>query len=66
MGLRLAEGIAFDTFATRTGLGLLDCIDPEILAAALDEAYLVQTPTHLIATPEGRKRLDALLPALVL
>jgi oxygen-independent coproporphyrinogen-3 oxidase len=66
MGLRLAEGIAFDTFTTRTGLGLLDCIDPEILAAALDEAYLVQTPTHLIATPEGRKRLDALLPALVL
>jgi len=45
---------------------LLDCIDPEILAAALDEAYLVQTPTNLIATPEGRKRLDALLPALVL
>jgi len=64
MGLRLAEGISFTTFATRTGTNLQDAIDPATLKAAMAENYLIQTPTHLIATPEGRKRLDALLPAL--
>jgi oxygen-independent coproporphyrinogen-3 oxidase len=64
MGLRLAEGISATTFATRTGVQLQDAIDPATLEAALAEGYLVLTPTHLIATQEGRKRLDALLPAL--
>jgi len=66
MGLRLSEGISFATFTARTGRSLLASIDPITLTAALEEAYLIQTPTHLIATPEGRKRLDALLPELVL
>jgi oxygen-independent coproporphyrinogen-3 oxidase len=64
MGLRLTEGIAFATFQDRTGTKLLDAIDPATLEAALDAEYLTQTPTHLIATEEGRKRLDALLPVL--
>ena len=64
MGLRLAEGIAAKTFAARTGVQLQDAIDPATLEAAVEENYLIQTPTHLIATSEGRKRLDALLPAL--
>jgi oxygen-independent coproporphyrinogen-3 oxidase len=64
MGLRLSEGICAATFAARTGTPLLDAVDPEILAQALEQKYLVQTPTHLIATAEGRKRLDALLPEL--
>jgi oxygen-independent coproporphyrinogen-3 oxidase len=64
MGLRLTEGIAFTTFLDRTGTALLDAIDPATLDAALDENYLVRTETHLIATAEGRKRLDALLPVL--
>jgi oxygen-independent coproporphyrinogen-3 oxidase len=66
MGLRLAEGVGFEAFEARTGSSLLGSVDPEILAAALDEGYMVRTATHLIATAEGRKRLDALLPALVL
>jgi oxygen-independent coproporphyrinogen-3 oxidase len=64
MGLRLREGISFATYQSRTGTQLLDALDPAILAQALEEEYLLQTPTHLIATAEGRKRLDALLPEL--
>ncbi|WP_339076754.1 radical SAM family heme chaperone HemW [Acetobacter sp. AC2005] len=66
MGLRLQEGIALSHFQARTGLQLTETLDPVILAAALEEGYLVQTPTHLYATEEGRLRLEALLHALVL
>ncbi len=66
MGLRLTEGIDPARFATRTGTPLHDAIDPEILAMAKSEAYLTETNTRLAATPEGRKRLDSLLAALVL
>jgi oxygen-independent coproporphyrinogen-3 oxidase len=65
MGLRLAEGISLQHFAARTTIPLLDAVDPAILEAAIDAEYLVLTATHLIATPEGRRRLDALLPRLV-
>jgi putative oxygen-independent coproporphyrinogen III oxidase len=64
MGLRLTEGIAFTMFHDRTGTHLLDAVDPATLDAALEAEYLTQTATHLIATAEGRKRLDALLPVL--
>jgi putative oxygen-independent coproporphyrinogen III oxidase len=64
MGLRLTEGISFATFESRTGTPLLDAVEPRVLHQALEENYLLQTPTHLIATAEGRKRLDALLPEL--
>jgi oxygen-independent coproporphyrinogen-3 oxidase len=64
MGLRLTEGISFATFLNRTGVALPNAVDQGILTAALEEGYLSQTATHLIATAEGRKRLDALLPVL--
>jgi oxygen-independent coproporphyrinogen-3 oxidase len=64
MGLRLTEGVAFTTFLERTGTPLTEAVDPDILEAALEAAYLRTTATHLIATAEGRKRLDALLPVL--
>ena len=66
MGLRLTEGINAPRFAARTGLALPDAIDPDILAQALDAGYLTMTETTLAPTPEGRKRLDSLLAALVL
>mgnify|MGYP001394456342 FL=1 len=66
MGLRLQEGVALKHFEARTGLHLSETLDPVILAAATEEGYLVQTPTHLHATEEGRLRLEALLHALVL
>jgi oxygen-independent coproporphyrinogen-3 oxidase len=66
MGLRLTEGINPARFEARTGIALHDAIDPEILAMAKSEAYLTETNFTLAATPEGRKRLDSLLAALVL
>lgn len=59
MGLRLQEGIALSHFQARTGLQLTETLDPVILAAAVEEGYLVHTPTHLYATEEGRLRLEA-------
>ena len=65
MGLRLTEGIDIDRFAARTGVTLTTALDPDILARAMAEGYLIQTAATLRATPEGRLRLDALLGALV-
>ena len=65
MGLRLSEGIDISRFAARTGLALDAALEPDILAQALDAGYLTHTPTTLAATAEGRKRLNALLAALV-
>jgi putative oxygen-independent coproporphyrinogen III oxidase len=65
MGLRLAAGVALDDFTARTGVALVDAVEPHILAACIEEGYLRLTEAALIATTEGRKRLDALLPALV-
>jgi oxygen-independent coproporphyrinogen-3 oxidase len=66
MGLRLSEGIDADRFAARTGLALVDSLEPAVLQAALDEGYVALADGVLRALPEGRLRLDALLPALVL
>ncbi len=66
MGLRLAEGIDLDWFARRTGLALDEAVDGEILAACIEEGYVSASATRLRATAEGRRRLDALLPRLVL
>ncbi len=64
MGLRLTEGILLSRYEQRTGGAVSDAVDPVILQAAIEEGYLTLNDTHLIATAEGRKRLDALLPAL--
>jgi len=66
MGLRLAEGVHADRFAARTCMQLDRAIDAGIMEAAVEAGYLQRTPTHLIATAEGRRRLDALLPRLLL
>ena len=66
MGLRLAEGIDAQVFERRTGVTLKNALDPFILEASIEEGYLVVTDERLIATGEGRRRLDALLPRLVL
>ena len=65
MGLRLHEGIDAARFAQRTGMPLADALDGEVLAMALEAGYVAQPPGRLVATAEGRLRLDALLPALV-
>jgi oxygen-independent coproporphyrinogen-3 oxidase len=64
--LRLSEGVAAERFAARTGVALDAALDPATLRMALDEGYLRRDDGRLQATAEGRKRLDALLAALVL
>lgn len=64
MGLRLGEGIDPARFAERTGIALLEAVQPGTLQACLEEDYLVWRDGRLVATPEGRLRLDALLTAL--
>ena len=65
MGLRLAEGIDAARFAERTGMPPMEAIDPEVLRMAVEEGYLWHGDGRLVATPEGRLRLDSLLAALV-
>ncbi len=64
MGLRLSEGIDAVRFAARTGVALDDALEPDTLTRAIEAGYLTRDDTGLRATPEGRKRLDALLGAL--
>lgn len=66
MGLRLSEGIDAARFAARTNLALLDALDARTLVQAEDALYIAWDGSRLRATAEGRKRLDALLGALVL
>jgi oxygen-independent coproporphyrinogen-3 oxidase len=66
MGLRLAEGIDAATFERRTGLALAQSLDATILTACIEAGYLTLTRENLHTTEEGRRRLDALLPRLVL
>ncbi len=65
MGLRLAEGIDSAWFLSRTGVALEDAVDAAMLAACIDAGYLVRSEFRLTATAEGRRRLDAMLPRLV-
>ena len=62
----LARILRAASFAARTGTALADALDGDILARAVEAGYLVHDGAHLAATAEGRLRLDALLPALVL
>ncbi len=66
MGLRLAEGIKTDAFRSRTGLTLEEAVDESILTACMEASYLALANGVLCATEEGRRRLDAILPRLVL
>ncbi|RYJ01452.1 MAG: coproporphyrinogen III oxidase, partial [Acetobacteraceae bacterium] len=66
MGLRLTEGIDPARIQARSGLSLAEALDPAMLLACLDEGYLEWTPAgRLLATDEGRMRLDAMLPVLL-
>jgi putative oxygen-independent coproporphyrinogen III oxidase len=65
MGLRLSEGISTARFKARTGMALVNAVEPDILGRAVEAGYLVQDGDSLRATRDGRLRLDALLAALV-
>ena len=65
MGLRLSEGVSAERFAQRCGFALADRLDHGVLSAAQLEHYVTWDGAVLRTTGEGRKRLDALLAALV-
>ncbi len=65
MGLRLAEGIDVSRFEQRTGVPLSDAIDHEVSQLAVEAGYITLGGGRLVATTEGRLRLDSLLGALV-
>ena len=66
MGLRLAEGIDPARVERRSGRPFADLVEPAVLQACLEEDYLRWSPEgRLVATTEGRLRLDAMLPALL-
>jgi putative oxygen-independent coproporphyrinogen III oxidase len=66
MGLRLAEGIDLGRFAARTGRPVAESVDSGVMSQCIAEGYLIETPKRLLATREGRIRLDSLLAGLVL
>ena len=66
MGLRLAEGVPEGRFLTRTGRALASAIDADAVRHAAEAGYITWHDGRLTATREGRRRLDALLPYLVL
>ena len=65
MGLRLTEGIDLARFETRTGRTLAQSVETGVLQRCIEEGYLILTPDRLVATGEGRIRLDSLLSAIV-
>ena len=66
MGLRLDEGVDPARLVARTGVSLAEAVEPAMLGACLEEDYLRWTQAgRLVATREGRLRLDALLAALL-
>jgi len=65
MGLRLAEGVDPARVAARAGRPFAEIVDATMLAALLDEGYLEWRDDRLVATVEGRLRLDAMLPVLL-
>lgn len=66
MGLRLNEGVDAGRFFTRTGIHLPDALDSEMLRYVSEEGYVTWDGQRLIASGQGRLRLDALLACLVL
>ncbi len=66
MGLRLSEGVDAGRFRMRTEMALEDAIDAGVLGMCVDEGYLERTSRGIRATSEGRLRLEAILPRLVL
>jgi putative oxygen-independent coproporphyrinogen III oxidase len=66
MGLRLMEGVPENRFLARTGRTLESAIDAAAFQQAAEAGYVTWHDGRLTATREGRRRLDALLPYLVI
>ncbi|MDE3060148.1 MAG: coproporphyrinogen III oxidase [Pseudomonadota bacterium] len=65
MGLRLAEGIRYDTFRQQTGLALEDCIDRRKREQFVAQGLLADDSGNLRATLQGRLVLNRLTAELL-
>lgn len=65
MGLRLREGVARDRLIATCGRDVPEIADPSALARLIESGFLTLTGDRLIATGEGRQRLNAVLGMLL-
>jgi putative oxygen-independent coproporphyrinogen III oxidase len=65
MGLRLAEGIPLSRFVAETGEEMSACLDPARLERLVAGGFLSVTGDRLLATADGRQRLNAVLGELL-
>lgn len=64
MGLRLREGVSGTRLRARTGLGF-EALNADRVSALREEGYLTLDGDRLVATTNGRARLDAVLGYLL-
>lgn len=65
LGLRLTAGIDLAAIYQRSGIWLHDHIRTDQLPALMQHGILERSETHLIATDEGRARLNSVIARLV-
>ncbi len=65
MGLRLSDGVPLARIEQETGKPLYEQLDPGRLQALFDAGYLRECDRRLMATAQGRLRLNALLAYLL-
>ncbi|MGG5810806.1 radical SAM family heme chaperone HemW [Falsiroseomonas sp. CW058] len=65
MGLRLTEGVDPRRIEARSTLPFDQAVDLRMLDGLAEEGLLAWRDGRLVATPDGRLRLDALLPVLL-
>ena len=65
MGLRMREGVNLDAYKTLTGRDLFEGRAVQTLEPLLKSGDLSLRDSHLIATPQGRLRLNAVLACLL-
>ncbi|WP_119418664.1 radical SAM family heme chaperone HemW [Desertibaculum subflavum] len=65
MGLRLSEGIDKARFRAATGVELQQAIDRDNLRRLIDGGFVEDDATRIVATPAGRRVLDAVLARLM-
>lgn len=65
MGLRLKEGIDLDRLSQETGKPWQEILPPSKIQKMEEEGYLIKDSDQLMATQEGRQRLNSLLSYLL-
>jgi oxygen-independent coproporphyrinogen-3 oxidase len=65
MGLRLSEGVAFDKIKDETDQDWRMVIAQDKLQHLINEDMLTLSATHILPTPAGMQRLNALLGYLL-